>query len=166
MHTSQLSNIPIKSEEAFLRQRTDIDREDFFLGKTAWNNIRQYGAPTWYEWRIQNWGTKWNAYDFANEPAENADTARLCFQTAWSAPHPVIQTFAERFPELRVEHVWADEDIGFNCGRVCYEHGVCTEEYMPETEMESIEFACDVWKIDPSEYMEEIEPWDENMALS
>ena len=44
-----LENIPIESESAFLRQRTDIKCDEWELGKTAWNNIRQYGAPTWYD---------------------------------------------------------------------------------------------------------------------
>lgn len=57
-----LEDIPEKSEEIFLRQRTDIRRDEWELGKTAWNNLRQYGAPTWYDWCIENWGTKWNAY--------------------------------------------------------------------------------------------------------
>ena len=30
--------------------------------KTA---IQEYGSMDWYEWSIANWGTKWNAYDFA-----------------------------------------------------------------------------------------------------
>lgn len=59
-----LEDIPQKSEEIFLRQRTDIRREEWALGKTAWNNIRQYGAPTWYDWCIEHWGTKWNAYGY------------------------------------------------------------------------------------------------------
>ena len=41
-----LEDIPEKSEEIFLRQRTDIRRDEWELGKTAWNNLRQYGAPT------------------------------------------------------------------------------------------------------------------------
>ena len=59
-----LENIPVDSENAFLSQRTDIVKEEWELGKTAWQNIRQYGAPTWYEWSVANWGTKWNAYGY------------------------------------------------------------------------------------------------------
>ena len=44
-----LENIPVDSENAFLSQRTDIVKEEWELGKTAWQNIRQYGSPTWYE---------------------------------------------------------------------------------------------------------------------
>lgn len=47
-----LENIPTESEKTFLRQRTDIKRDEWELGKTAWQNIRKYGAPTWYEWSI------------------------------------------------------------------------------------------------------------------
>lgn len=53
-----LENIPVESEEVFLRQRTDIRRDEWVLGKTAWHNIRQYGAPTWYDWCVSHWGTK------------------------------------------------------------------------------------------------------------
>ena len=44
-----LENIPTESENAFLRQRTDIKRDEWGLGKTAWQNIQKYGAPTWYD---------------------------------------------------------------------------------------------------------------------
>ena len=44
-----LENIPVDSENAFLSQRTDIIKEEWELGKIAWQNIRQYGSPTWYE---------------------------------------------------------------------------------------------------------------------
>ena len=62
-----LESIPAESEEAFLCQRTDIRRDEWELGRSAWNNIRQYGAPTWYEWCVRNWGTKWNAYGYGEE---------------------------------------------------------------------------------------------------
>ena len=36
--------------------------------------------PNWYDWNIDNWGTKWNAYD-----TELSDTGIL-FYTAWESP--------------------------------------------------------------------------------
>ena len=51
------------------------------LGNFYINNIIKYGFPTWYEWRIANWGTKWNA--FGTEILSNDE---IKFQTTWNCP--------------------------------------------------------------------------------
>ena len=53
-----LCDIPEEKEKVFLNMRTDIRAEDWELGRQAFRNEQQYGAPTWYEWSIKNWGTK------------------------------------------------------------------------------------------------------------
>ena len=116
MNMDKLRSIPVNSEEIFLRQRKDIPRDEWELGKAAWQNIRDLGAPTWYEWCNQNWGTKWNAYGY-DESRDYSDGNNIWFQSAWDAPHPVIEKLAAKFPEITFEHEWADEDIGQNCGR-------------------------------------------------
>lgn len=49
INTEKLHSIPVTSEERFLRERRDIPRDEWELGKRAWQNIRDFGAPTWYE---------------------------------------------------------------------------------------------------------------------
>lgn len=150
-----LLNIPEESEKVFLRARTDIDEETFSLGKAAYKNILQYGVPTWYDWSIKNWGTKWNAYGFdeytSSDPSDTNPT--LSFQTAWSAPHPILEKLSAMYPEVSFEHSWADEDIGMNCGQKVYEKGECVETYYPD-EAEAVEFANGVWGFE--EFDEEI----------
>ena len=53
-----------KELEKEINGMPEEDKKLFDLGKQAFENIRNYGAPTWYEWSINNWDTKWNAYDF------------------------------------------------------------------------------------------------------
>ncbi len=149
MNMDKLRSIPVKSEEIFLRQRTDIKRDEWELGKTAWHNIRQYGAPTWYDWAINNWGTKWNAYGYGEDAIDYHDGDMLYFQTAWAAPHPVLEKLSKMFPDIELEHEWADEDIGQNCGRYSYQNGERIEEYFPENQREAVEFACRIWDYDP-----------------
>lgn len=144
-----LENIPTESENAFLCQRTDIKRDEWELGKTAWQNIRKYGAPTWYEWSINNWGTKWNAYGY-EEGTDYSACDELTFQTAWSAPHPILRKLSEMFPEIVFKHQWADEDIGMNCGERCYLGGEKIDEFIPEG-IRATEFALEVWDYDPLE---------------
>lgn len=113
------------------------------MGKQAIRNFETYGALTWYEWRTNpdHWNTKWNAYD-----CEYLGAGVLRFQTAWSAPHPVIRALASAYPEVCITHEWADEDIGYNCGRVRYEHGLPAEQYTPLTRKESTFFAEGLWE--------------------
>ena len=144
-----LENIPTESENAFLCQRTDIKRDEWELGKTAWQNIRKYGAPTWDEWSITNWGTKWNAYGY-EEGTDYSACDELTFQTAWSAPHPILRKLSEMFPEIVFKHQWADEDIGMNCGERCYLGGEKIDEFIPEG-IRATEFALEVWDYDPLE---------------
>lgn len=154
MNMDRLSDIPLRSEEVFLKQRQDISREDWELGKAAWNNLREYGASTWYSWRINNWGTKWNAYSCGMEFCEG-DCAKVFFETAWSAPHPILEKLSETYPDIGIEHEWADEDIGVNCGRFSYANGERTEEYFPESGREAIDFACSLWGLDVDEFFAE-----------
>ncbi len=113
------------------------------LGKQAVGNAVKYGASTWYEWRTDpdNWNTKWNAYDCRYE-----GDGVLRFETAWTAPHPVLRALAERFPDASITHAWADEDIGYNCGRCRYEGGRLVDEYEPESREEANRFSEGLWE--------------------
>ncbi len=89
----------------------------------------KYGTKNWYDWNVSHWGTKWNSYGYCEyDQPENA----LKFDTAWSAPHPVIEKLSEMYPHIGIEHSWADEDIGCNCGRHIYMGGDRMEEYYPD----------------------------------
>lgn len=45
----------------------------------------------WYNWRVENWGTKWNGYN----GIFNDDQTAFTFSTAWSPPLPIIKKLAE-----------------------------------------------------------------------
>lgn len=70
------------------------------------------GGIDWYEWSIQNWGTKWNAY--SDEVLEEDRIVK--FDTAWSHPYPVIEALSKKHPDHVIEVAYADEDLGFNLG--------------------------------------------------
>ena len=153
VNRNRLSDIPAAKEEAFLKARKDVDREVFALGKQAWNNLRQYGKATWYDWCFDEWGTKWNAYGFDEaRPLATSDDV-IAFQTAWNAPQPVMKAFSAKYPAIRMEHRWADEDTGYNCGKRIYENGVCREEYEPKAgSADAIRFSANTWGDEPEHY--------------
>ena len=49
-------------------------------------NVLEYGHRTWYDWRVANWGTKW---DIGGEDCHGeivGDVLQLNFDSAWSPP--------------------------------------------------------------------------------
>ena len=79
--------------------------------------INKYGYPSWYEWAIAHWGTKWNAY----EQERVADDAVL-FLTAWDTPRGVWEALAKKFPEAKGNVVFVEEFDQF-AGKVLIEEG-------------------------------------------
>ena len=99
----------------WLGRCTETEDELCKLGLQYIQNMVLYGAPTWYDWCIEHWGTKWNAYE-----NEQIDKDTIVFETAWSAPEPVMAQLAKMDPNAEIEHWWADEDMGSNTGYARY----------------------------------------------
>ena len=132
------------------RDRFIRDPEIWELGKQYYENIQSYGSPNWYEWCLDNWNTKWNAYDCAAvDPSEK----RLEFLTAWDGVPPIVKAISERFPDTRIRYGWADEDIGFNVGELSIRAGKVLEEKIPEGgSREAYEMAARIMDADLSDW--------------
>jgi len=100
----------------------------------------------WYDWRIRNWGTKWNAYEQDSNPA----SLTIEFQTAWSAPDRIIDRLAETVPGPWW-WVYADEDIGNNCGTWSR---TPTEGLRFHSPSDPTAHACSAWGMAEDEYRE------------
>lgn len=101
--------------------------------------IRKYGYDNWYDWRLNAWNTKWNAYYQRRE--ENV----ILFDTAWSTPYPIFQKLSEIFPQITINVKFADEDFGYNCGNYIYEGGVEVFDFSPQGgTYEAYKFANDI----------------------
>lgn len=115
----------------------------------AWNNthyrenVQKYGYPTWYEWCVAHWGTKWNAYDQFEEDLYNIE-----FDTAWAGVPDIVLKISERFPDVAIYYTFADEDCGNNTGDGYYENG---EMYMDFPEGGSEEGWEIYFKVNPGE---------------
>lgn len=113
-------NLNLASPDAFDEYIKSMEgASQYKLGKTAYENLKKYGASTWYDWCCANWGTKWNAMDCHI----NVNDRVVAFQTAWSAPEPIVMKCVELFPNITFTWQYADEDTGANTGRYDYRNG-------------------------------------------
>jgi hypothetical protein len=109
--------------------------QDEFDEKTLKNflkgceNYVRYGFATWYEWSVQNWGTKWNAY---GQPDKRRTPNAIYFETAWSCPKDLIKKLSLNFHGIEFEIAWADEDLGYNIGIIKYRDGEIIGQTIPE----------------------------------
>jgi len=94
------------------------------------------GFAYWYDWQIEHWGTKWNAYS-CKKLSDNI----FQFDTAWSGVPGIIQEISKQFPEAEFKYKYADEDSGCNTGEFTIRNGLIEKEYKPENQ------SMDAWSI-------------------
>ena len=78
--------------------------------------IKLYGFDNWYDWALDNWGTKWDVYS-VGKWYKQKNKASITFQSAWSPVNKVIQVLSGRFHELTFNLKFSDEGgffLGYN----------------------------------------------------
>ena len=96
--------------------------ESIKLAKQYISNYNKYGYANWYNWRCDNWGTKWDL----SELGCNKDT--MIFQTAWGFAEKVIIVLSRNYPEAVFECKFADEGIQENSGILKIKNGDIIEK--------------------------------------
>ena len=63
----------------------------------------------WYDWRLANWDTKWDAYDVevVDPDPENME---IEFNTAWSPPEAICNAIREQYEDVSVS--WFYDEPG------------------------------------------------------
>lgn len=143
-------------ERRQFENRINLEEQDKAMkdGATLLHNLSHYQAATWYDWRIENWGTKWDAYDRTSEEWDsgNTGTGTYTFNTAWAPPIPVIRRLATIFLNITFTWKWADEDYGHNLGETEIAGGiVISNRQIEEGTKEAVAFSKAIWGDDSSD---------------
>ena len=102
----KIKDYKLRGEHKMSKERLNEALDTFIRG---YFNVQRYGWKDWYDWSIDNWGTKWNAcHEYIDD-----DNQVIEFETAWSMPEGIIKEICKYTP-VRVEY--ADENLGANCG--------------------------------------------------
>lgn len=96
----------------------------------------------WYKWRLDNWGTKWNAYDSYTNINDTSIT--FVFSTAWNLALPIIQDLSVMGYDIFVRY--ADEDLGTNCGKLKYSNEQGWRHIKSVGLLDPVGFAKDLWE--------------------
>ena len=85
-------------------------------------NVAKYGAKDWFDWQVNNWGTKWDVAESDDggvtarivSQSENGHTVELGFDTAWSPPLRFYEFITAEF-DFHVRAYYYESGCAF-CG--------------------------------------------------
>ena len=142
------------------KDKTEKELSDYkVLGEKLFNIALQYGAINWYDWRIRNWGTKWNAYETDIDSCGNGCVV-LYFQTANHGVIPVVEKLVEMFPNLEFDYMYADEDFPSNCGEGHGVDGSFSFEFAEDGSDEAMALYIECWQQDWDSFKRTEHGWD------
>ena len=74
------------------------------------------GFDNWYDWRVQNWGTKWDVSDEGLEYVDNGDGTSVIqgwFDSAWGPPIEAYNTFLDDMDGCSIEATYEEGGMDF-----------------------------------------------------
>jgi HSP90 family molecular chaperone len=73
-------------------------------------NIEKYGYSNWYDYCINQWGTKWEAKEIDVQEESN-NSLQITFDTAWSPPLPIYDILVDKGFEIKA--TYAEQGCAF-----------------------------------------------------
>ena len=114
----------VRGEETPFDFEKIIPMPDYiYRGVIGAEEITIYGKNNWYDWRCENWGTKWNSCHASC--SWSCDCIDYCFDTAWSPCEPVIKALSTMFPDTKIFYNYFECGMCF-CGKQEFENGRMT----------------------------------------
>ena len=137
----------------------DPDEQKKLEEDTA-RNLEVHGYGNWYDYCVNEWGTKWDVGGEGDQASQDSPTdIRMNFDSAWAPPIAAMEKF---------------QDLGFKVKLVYWESGMCFcglydengDDYMDYSDMSAKELA-EVINPEIDECMcivENLETWEEDNA--
>lgn len=95
--------------------------DDIERGNLTMDQRKATNGRNWYDWSIENWGTKWDAYELRVQRLSDT-SLYVMMETAWSPPIPIFEKLVEL--GFDVSAYYLDEGwmyIGqFECGEAFF----------------------------------------------
>ena len=88
--------------------------------------IDKYGADNWYDWSINNWGTKWNTKDIYCDRESNGSLT-YNFTTPWGPPDKWLLAIINKYPDLEIKLTYEEAGMDFG-GEIHYNGELIMQE--------------------------------------
>lgn len=92
----------------------DVPPNIVTLGECLVRNVIEYGVSNWYNWRLENWGVKW---DIETDDEFNVYPNRILVTTPWAPPIEAMRALAKRLG-TDIALYYDDEQFGVVTGLI------------------------------------------------
>ena len=99
------------------KSTTNLEENDEFSFE---GTLPRGDRKDWYDWSVENWGTKWDAYE-SHIDNNDINYFSLSFDTAWAPPIAWINNIMQDFPDLCFELEYEETGCAFG-GRLLAQH--------------------------------------------
>ena len=71
------------------------------------------GVTNWYDWRVNNWGTKWEVSSEGLELSDDGTEITGWFDSAWAPPLTAFQTYIEQNDDVNITCYYEEGGMDF-----------------------------------------------------
>jgi hypothetical protein len=99
------------------KAESDVDKKTVFSLHSIYPTPQEMlDGDGWYNWRINNWGTKWDVdAELADDyEYEGRRWILIRFESAWGPPQGAIEKLAAAFPEISIHHSYDECGMDFS----------------------------------------------------
>lgn len=121
-------------------------------GEALIQSMKKYGYADSTDWAYDNWGCSRNSYDVDITISPKEGKADIAFCTAWCACQPLIEAFAEKYPDFDIRYDYAEEDMANQTGYAEYSKGSVVDRMEYDNgSKEAYEKYFEIWGLTPEE---------------
>lgn len=119
---NMLHPMPEELENTISPSQAETDEEK----KRSKELIKKYGASNWYDWKLNNWGTKWDVE--ATLVGDKKNSLIYTFDSAWGPPLEWLKEVSKKFPTLTFKLHYSEGGMCFR-GDARAKNGVLDDQY-------------------------------------
>lgn len=129
---------PAKDIEDILKKANNEEENNEFSLEKLFPMPKDEDPDKWYDWRIANWGTKWDLSDVTIDK-DSEESVQVNFSTAWAPPLEAFVKISEQYPNLNFNTFYAEPGADF-CGIAEIDNGTISDNCVSYSER----FGCDI----------------------
>lgn len=108
-----------KNNPSWLNLHYKKSYKEVLRGRACVESVLKHGITTLWDWRKEHWGADWCGHT----PIPTRTDNTLIFRSTKGNIRPLVRMLSKKFPDVKIEYLWADDKFSHDCGECMYFKG-------------------------------------------